>query len=57
MDIQPEALVGRQIRVHWTDDDAWYAGKVTGYLPETGQHKVGCCPAVSCSALKATDVD
>ena len=40
--ILPEALVGRQIRVHWTDDDAWYAGKVAAYLPETRQHKVSC---------------
>ena len=38
--IVPEALVGRQIRVHWLDDDAWYAGRVAAYQPVTGQHQV-----------------
>ena len=38
--MEPEALVGRQVRVHWRDDDAWFMGSVIGYDPETGRHKV-----------------
>ena len=36
--MEPEALVGRQVRVHWRDDDAWFMGSVIGYDPETGWH-------------------
>lgn len=39
--LSPEALVGRQLRVHWPDDEAWFLGTVTQYFPETGQHQVG----------------
>jgi len=29
-------LVGKRIRVHWPDDDAWYAGLITGYSSRRG---------------------
>ena len=36
----PEALVGRQIRVFWADEDAWFSGRVGSYVADTGQHQV-----------------
>eukprot|EP00967_Tisochrysis_lutea_P137628 scaffold247355_cov24-Tisochrysis_lutea.AAC.1 len=38
--LAPEALVGRQVRVLWVGDDAWFMGNVTAYDPETGKHKL-----------------
>ena len=38
--IVPALLVGRDLRVLWPEEDAWFLGRVTEYLPETGQHKV-----------------
>jgi DNA mismatch repair protein MSH6 len=36
----PEALVGRQLRIYWHLDDAWFAGSVESWDPCNGQHKV-----------------
>ena len=36
----PGALVGRQVRVLWPEDDAWFLGEVSTYDPATGQHRV-----------------
>lgn len=38
--IAPEALVGRQIRVYWPEDDAWYLGTVGHYDPAAHTHQV-----------------
>lgn len=38
--LAPEALVGRQLRVLWPDDEAWYLGTATAYDPATGRHQV-----------------
>lgn len=43
--IDPEALIGRKLRVYWPDDDGWYLGTVAHYSPQTGQHKVLLCSA------------
>jgi hypothetical protein len=40
MRLSPEALVGRQLRVYWEQDDAWFAGSVEAWDPKTAQHKV-----------------
>ena len=32
--------MGRQVRVLWPDDQAWYLGTIAEYLPESGRHKV-----------------
>lgn len=34
-------MVGRQVRVHWRDDDAWYLGTIAAYDLNTGEHTVG----------------
>lgn len=39
--VSPEALLGRQLRIYWTLDDAWFAGSVEAWDPTRGQHKVG----------------
>ena len=52
--IDPEALVGRTLRVYWPDDDGWYLGRVAQYSPQTGQHQVLLCPASVC--LHACDL-
>ena len=46
--LEPQALVGRSLRVFWPDDEAWYLGTVTAYDSSTGRHQVrpcwvGCC--------------
>ncbi|KAK9809202.1 hypothetical protein WJX72_011258 [[Myrmecia] bisecta] len=38
--IDPEALVGRRMRVYWPDDDGWFLGTATEYFPDTGKHKI-----------------
>jgi hypothetical protein len=38
--LSPEQLVGRQVRVLWPDDDAWYLGNVVGYDVGSGMHRV-----------------
>ena len=43
--ISPEALVGRQIRVYWPEDDAWYLGTVGQYDPVACSHQVKGAPA------------
>ena len=35
------AVVGRQLRIYWPDDDAWYLGTVQDYFRKTGEHQVG----------------
>lgn len=37
-------LVGRQVRVLWPDDAAWYLGTVTHYNEHTGEHTVRLLP-------------
>lgn len=38
--LEPELLVGRTIRVYWSEYDAWYLAQVASYSPDTGEHKV-----------------
>lgn len=38
--MSPEALVGRDVRVYWPMDDAWFWGTVSSYNPGTAQHTV-----------------
>lgn len=38
--VSPDALVGRQLRVYWELDDAWFAGSVEAWDPRTARHKV-----------------
>ncbi|EFJ42811.1 histone H3 methyltransferase/Trithorax [Volvox carteri f. nagariensis] len=38
--LSPEQLVGREIRVLWPDDGAWFCGRVTSYSADTGMHTV-----------------
>lgn len=38
--LDPQALVGRQVRVLWPDDEAWYLGTVTNYDPSSAEHLV-----------------
>ena len=42
--VEPTALVGRQIRVLWPEDDAWYLARVTAYDPATAEHMVRLPP-------------
>ncbi|KXZ51594.1 hypothetical protein GPECTOR_12g558 [Gonium pectorale] len=35
-----EQLVGREVRVLWPDEEAWFCGRVTRYDEETGRHTV-----------------
>ena len=36
-----QTLVGRNVKIFWPDDDAWYMGRVTAFDEATGQHHVG----------------
>lgn len=53
--LDPHALVGRDLRVLWPDDKAWYLGRATAYDASTDIHSVsagsayhdGCCPVHS----------
>ncbi|KAG2442275.1 hypothetical protein HXX76_002362 [Chlamydomonas incerta] len=38
--LEPEQLVGRELRVLWPDEEAWFCGRVTKYVPEQGTHTV-----------------
>ncbi|GAB4814051.1 hypothetical protein N2152v2_001097 [Parachlorella kessleri] len=38
--LEPQALVGRSLRVLWPEDEAWYLGTVTSYDSATGKHQV-----------------
>jgi len=38
--IAPEALPGRDIRVYWPDNDAWFLGKVKSYDDKEHTHHV-----------------
>ena len=38
--VEPEFLIGRNVRVFWPDDALWYSGAVTAYNPYTLQHTV-----------------
>ena len=40
LDIAPTALVGREVRVYWDDDDAWYLGTVSGFGANAQMHEV-----------------
>ena len=40
LSMNPQAMVGRDVRVFWPDDEAWYQGTVTSYDPPSGQHHV-----------------
>ena len=40
LDIAPGALVGREVRVYWDDDDAWYLGTVSGFNAGDHMHEV-----------------
>lgn len=37
----PEAMVGRELRVLWPEDNAWFSGTVDSYDSTSGKHKVG----------------
>lgn len=51
LDIAPTALVGREVRVYWDDDDAWYLGTVSGFSSDDHMHEV---PAVAHALMLAT---
>jgi hypothetical protein len=36
------ALCGRQVRVLWPDDEAWYLGTISSYDSVSGEHTVSC---------------
>jgi hypothetical protein len=38
--VAPQALVGRQVRVLWPEDEAWYLGTVAAYDPAAAEHTV-----------------
>lgn len=38
--VTPEGLVGRDVRIFWPLDDAWFLGTVDSYNSATAQHKV-----------------
>ena len=40
LDIAPDALVGREVRVYWDGEDAWYLGTVTAFSEEDHLHSV-----------------
>ena len=40
LDIAPTALTGREVRVYWEDDDAWYLGTVSGFSADDNLHSV-----------------
>jgi hypothetical protein len=44
-EVDPDALVGRQVRVLWPDDAAWYLGTVTAYDSASGRHQVRAAQA------------
>lgn len=40
VELAPAALVGREIRHYWPDDDTWYPGTVLSYDPSTAKHLI-----------------
>ncbi len=38
--VAAEELVGRQVRVLWPHDSAWFLGSVSSYNPDDGKHEV-----------------
>lgn len=38
--ITAEALVGRQVRMLWPQDSAWFLGSVSSYNTDDGKHEV-----------------
>ncbi len=40
LDVGPAALVGRQVRVFWPEDIAWYLGRVASFDVEECTHRV-----------------
>ena len=38
--VSPEAMIGREVRVLWPADDAWFSGTVDSYNSSSGQHRV-----------------
>ncbi|KAG2498072.1 hypothetical protein HYH03_003832 [Edaphochlamys debaryana] len=38
--LSPQALVGRELRVLWPDEEAWFCGRVTRYDEASGRHTV-----------------
>lgn len=47
--VSPDALVGRQLRVYWEVDDAWFAGSVESFDERTARHRVsGWRPSQAC---------
>lgn len=45
--VSPEGLVGRDVRVYWVLDDAWFLGAVKSYDPDTARHEVSV-PDAAC---------
>ena len=45
------ALCGRQVRVLWPDDEAWYLGTITAFDPVSWEHTVCCCAGLSYAVL------
>lgn len=47
--VSAEAMLGREVRILWQEDNAWFPGTITLYDSSSGQHTVGLlCP---CSHL------
>jgi len=42
------AYLGRELRVYWPDDDAWYLGTAVAFDEATHRHKVGCAFRRAC---------
>ena len=42
----PAALVGRQVRVFWPEDIAWYLGRVASFDVEGSTHRVRVPPSL-----------
>lgn len=38
--VSAESMVGREVRILWPDDDAWFCGTVGSYDSSSGQHMV-----------------
>lgn len=50
-DVDADALVGRQVRVLWPEDEAWYLGIIASFDDRTGKHHVSlhcCLPLAAC---------
>lgn len=49
--ITAEDLVGRQVRVLWPHDGAWFLGSVSSYNPEDGKHEVSRMLSIAVAVL------